>query len=168
MNIRIARLLDDSAVDGEGLRFVVFTQGCDKHPHCPHCHNPQTWDACGGTLMDTDEIVEKIKENPLLQGVTFSGGEPFDQPKPLVELAQKVHALGLDVWSFTGWTLEELQARKDKDIDALLENIDVLVDGRFVMELRDLSLHFRGSTNQRIIDMKETLSSKKVVTLYDE
>ena len=168
MKIQIANLLDDSSVDGEGLRFTVFTQGCIKNPHCPHCHNPQTWDINGGNSMDTEDILIQIKENPLLSGVTFSGGEPFDQPKPLVDLAKKVHALGLNVWSFSGWTLEELKSRNDDDINALLDNIDVLVDGRFVMELRDLTLKFRGSKNQRVIDMNATRESGHIVTLYDD
>ena len=151
MKIRIAGIVDDSIVDGEGVRLTVFTQGCPHH--CHGCHNPQTWNLDGGHEIDTEEIVEKLKENPLLSGITFSGGEPFLQPAPLTELAQAAHKLGLDVWSYTGFTLEELEKRTD--MQQLLNEVDVLVDGPYVEALRDLTLRFRGSSNQRIIDLKE-------------
>lgn len=151
MKLRIAGIVDDSIVDGEGVRLTVFTQGCPHH--CHGCHNPQTWSLDGGHEVDTEEIVQKLKENPLLSGITFSGGEPFLQPAPLTELAQAAHKLGLDVWSYTGFTLEELEKRTD--VQQLLNEVDVLVDGPYVEALRDLTLRFRGSSNQRIIDLKE-------------
>lgn len=151
MKIRIAGIVDDSIVDGEGVRLTVFTQGCPHH--CHGCHNPQTWNLTGGHEIDTEEIVQKLKANPLLSGITFSGGEPFLQPAPLTELAQAAHKLGLDVWSYTGFTLEELEKRTD--MQQLLNEVDVLVDGPYVEALRDLTLRFRGSSNQRIIDLKE-------------
>lgn len=151
MKIRIAGIVNDSIVDGEGVRLTVFTQGCPHH--CHGCHNPQTWNLDGGHEIDTEEIVEKLKENPLLSGITFSGGEPFLQPAPLTELAQAAHKLGLDVWSYTGFTLEELEKRTDAQ--QLLNEVDMLVDGPYVEALRDLTLRFRGSSNQRIIDLKE-------------
>ena len=151
MKLRIAGIVDDSIVDGEGVRLTVFTQGCPHH--CHGCHNPQTWNLDGGHEIDTEEIVEKLKENPLLSGITFSGGEPFLQPAPLTELAQAAHKLGLDVWSYTGFTLEELEKRTDAQ--QLLNEVDVLVDGPYVEALRDLTFQFRGSSNQRIIDLNE-------------
>lgn len=151
MKIRIAGIVNDSIVDGEGVRLTVFTQGCPHH--CHGCHNPQTWNLDGGHEIDTEEIVEKLKENPLLSGITFSGGEPFLQPAPLAEIARAAHKLGLDVWSYTGFTLEELEKRTD--VQQLLNEVDVLVDGPYVEALRDLTLRFRGSSNQRIIDLNE-------------
>ena len=151
MKIRIAGIVDDSIVDGEGVRLTVFTQGCPHH--CHGCHNPQTWNLTGGHEIDTEEIVQKLKANPLLSGITFSGGEPFLQPAPLAEIARAAHKLGLDVWSYTGFTLEELEKRTD--VQQLLNEVDVLVDGPYVEALRDLTLRFRGSSNQRIIDLKE-------------
>lgn len=151
MKLRIAGIVDDSIVDGEGVRLTVFTQGCPHH--CHGCHNPQTWSLDGGHEIDTEDIVEKLKANPLLSGITFSGGEPFLQPAPLADLARAAHSLGLDVWSYTGFTLEELE--KHTNVQQLLNEVDVLVDGPYVETLRDLTLRFRGSSNQRIIDLKE-------------
>ena len=151
MKLRIAGIVDDSIVDGEGVRLTVFTQGCPHH--CHGCHNPQLWNVTAANEIDTEEIVEKLKENPLLSGITFSGGEPFLQPAPLTELAQAAHKLGLDVWSYTGFTLEELEKRTDAQ--QLLNEVDVLVDGPYVEALRDLTLQFRGSSNQRIIDLNK-------------
>ena len=153
MKIRIAGIISESVTDGEGLRYVIFTQGCPHH--CFGCHNPKTHSFAGGYEVDTDSLKKEIFENPLLAGVTFSGGEPFCQPKPLAELAKAVHSRGLNVWSYTGYTLEALRERNDEDINALLANLDVLVDGKFEMDLKDLTLPFRGSSNQRIIRLKE-------------
>lgn len=124
----------------------------------------------GGRRIDTADILAKVKANPLLAGVTFSGGEPFLQPAPLAALARAVHALGLDVWSYSGFTLDELLARaeKDKATAALLNEIDVLVDGPYEEAERDLTLHFRGSRNQRVIDMKATRQAKKIQLLYKD
>ena len=108
------------------------------------------------TLRDIDSLFQEIRTNPLLKGVTFSGGEPFCQPRPLAELAKKVHAIGMDVMVYSGWTLEQLQAMDNPDIHSLLSEADFLVDGPFVLEKRDLELNFRGSSNQRVLDMKKT------------
>lgn len=151
MNLRIAGIVDDSIVDGEGIRLTVFAQGCPHH--CHGCHNPQTWSLTAGHEIDTDEVIERVKANPLLSGVTFSGGEPFLQPAPLAEIARAVHQLGLNVWSYTGFTLEQLQKRTDAH--QLLDEVDVLVDGPYVEALRDLTLRFRGSSNQRILNLAE-------------
>lgn len=163
MKVRIAGLVDDSIVDGRSIRLTVFTQGC---PHrCPGCHNPQTHDFAGGSDDDTDRIFEQFRENPLLRGITFSGGEPFCQPAPLIELAKKVHSVGKDVTAYSGWTYEELCGMHDPDVDALLQECDVLVDGKFVEELRDVELSFRGSSNQRLIDLVKTRETGEVVLL---
>ena len=160
-SINIAGTVNDSIVDGEGIRFAIFVQGCPHH--CEGCHNPQTHDFADGEQTDTGLIYQKIKANPLLSGVTFSGGEPFCQPKPLSELARKVKADGLDIWTYTGYTLDQLQAMHNEDVDALLSLTDVLIDGRFVLDERDLTLAFRGSRNQRVIDMNRTRQEGHIV-----
>ena len=163
MKIRIAGIVDDSIVDGDGLRLSVFTQGCPHH--CVGCQNPDTHSAVGGRDEDTENILARIDANPLLTGITFSGGEPFLQPAPLTRLAKEAHKRGLDVWSYTGYTLEELLAKKNPAIDALLRELDVLVDGPYEERLRDLTLNFRGSSNQRLIDMKAYRKTGKIRTL---
>lgn len=152
--LRISGIIEESIVDGEGIRFVIFVQGCPHH--CAGCHNPDTHDFVGGQIIATDKLLKQISENPLLRGVTFSGGEPFCQAGPLAELAARVREKGLDVTTYTGFTLEALEAKKAPDIDALLSQTDILIDGPFDLDKRDLALRFRGSTNQRIIDMQAT------------
>ena len=168
MELNIAGIVDDSIVDGDGCRLTVFVQGC--RCRCHGCQNPETQPMEGGRRIDTADILAKVKANPLLAGVTFSGGEPFLQPAPLAALAWDVHALGLDVWSYSGFTLDELLARaeKDKATAALLNEIDVLVDGPYEEAERDLTLHFRGSRNQRVIDMRATRKAKKIQLLYED
>ena len=155
MKIRIAALVNDSIVDGPGLRSAVYTQGCTHH--CKGCHNPQTHDPKGGRETDTGIIWREIEENPLLSGITFSGGDPLLQPLPLAELAEKAHEKGLSVWCYTGWTWESLMRKSDPDMMTLLKNVDVLVDGPFLLDQRTLDLPFRGSKNQRLIDVAESL-----------
>ncbi len=163
MDIRIAGVIEESIVDGWGIRYVVFTQGC---PHnCPGCHNPETHDFNGGVVIDTDKLIKDFKNNPLLKGITFSGGEPFVQPKPLLELAQRIHALGKDVTCYTGYTYEEIISSENDDWIKLLDETDVLIDGRFVMEKRNLKLLFRGSSNQRIIDVKQSRKTGEIKLL---
>lgn len=160
MKLRIADIVNDSIVDGPGLRLTIFVQGC---PHrCRGCHNPQTHDINGGRIVDVDEIVEIIKENPILDGVTFSGGEPFLQTEPLEELSLKVKKLGLSVIAYTGFTWEELMKDKEKYI-GLLKNIDFLIDGPFILELKSYELVFKGSSNQRTIDVGKSLLENKVI-----
>lgn len=157
--IRISGLVEESIVDGPGIRFVIFSQGC---PHkCKGCHNPHTLDPNSGYEQNISDIIEKIKKNPLLSGVTFSGGEPFLQAKALAEIAKKSHEMGLDVISYTGYTFEDLKNGFETNYHwkTLLENIDVLVDGPFEIEKKNLLLKFRGSENQRIIDVKKSLKS---------
>ncbi len=165
MRFRIAGVVNDSIVDGPGIRLTVFTQGC---PHrCPGCHNPQTHDFAGGSEGDTAEIIAKMKKNPLLDGLTLSGGEPFAQPEACAELARAAHGLGLNVWSYSGYTFEELRKQGTEAQKALLRELDVLVDGRFVLEKRSLDCRFRGSTNQRLIDVPKSLKAGQAVELPD-
>ena len=166
MKLRIAGTINDSVVDGDGYRYTIFTQGCPHH--CRGCHNPETWNPEGGKDADTEELMAEIRANSLLEGVTFSGGEPFAQPAPLLQIAREAHAQGLDVWSYTGYVLNELIAMHDPDVDALLNELDVLVDGPFVIEGRDLTLRFRGSRNQRVIDMNATRERGEIVLKYND
>lgn len=163
MEIRIAGTVSESIVDGPGFRYAIFVQGC---PHnCPGCHNPQTHDFDGGRLVDTDELFNECIADPLNKGVTFSGGEPFCQPKPLYELGKRFKERGLSLWCYSGWTLEELRAKAEMkdDVTHLLSILDVLVDGRFIEERKSLSLPFRGSDNQRLIDVPLSLKEGIVI-----
>ncbi len=156
LTLRMAGIVRESFVDGPGIRFVAFCQGC---PHgCPGCHNPETHDFTKGKEVSLEKILQAVDANPLLDGITFSGGEPFCQPKPLARLGQAVHQRGLNVVAFTGYTYEELleKTHQDPAIGQLLDQVDFLIDGRFRLDQRDLSLRFRGSRNQRILDMKAT------------
>ena len=160
MKLRIAGTVNDSIVDGPGLRYAVFTQGC---PHdCPGCHNPQTHDFSGGKDIDTSEILAQIRKNPLLDGLTLTGGEPFCQCTACVALAQGAHAHGLNVWCYSGYTFEELINGK-AEWRLLLQNIDVLVDGPFLLEKRSLDCRFRGSSNQRLIDVPKSLMANRAI-----
>lgn len=164
MNLRVYGIIEESVVDGDGLRFVLFLQGCKRA--CPGCQNKNSWSLTGGELMDIEEILKKI-DNPLLSGVTFSGGEPFLQAENLIPLAKKIKDKNLNIWCYTGNTYEEILKRNDSFETELLKYIDVLVDGDFREDLRDLSLKFRGSRNQRIIDMEKTREFNKVVLKYE-
>lgn len=163
MKIKISGVVNDSIVDGAGFRLTVFTQGC--HHHCPGCHNPQTHDPEGGFWSDTEDILRVVKENPLLDGITLSGGDPFEQPLPCVELANGAHEIGLNVWTYTGYTWEVLLA-EGGDKQKLLEATDILVDGPFLAQERSLELRFKGSRNQRTIDVKKSLETGEIV-LWD-
>ena len=163
--ITAAGMVDDSIVDGPGFRFSLFVQGCPHH--CPGCHNPQTHSFAGGFPVSPEEILERMEKNPLLKGITLSGGEPFCQPEALAYLARKVHETGRDVVCYTGYTLEQLLTMEDPHIRELLNEIDLLIDGPFLLEQRDLTLLFRGSSNQRLILLRPTLETGKV-TLMEE
>ncbi len=165
MKLRIAGVVGDSIVDGPGLRLTVFTQGC---PHrCPGCHNPQTHDFAGGYDAEVEELFEQYRENPLLRGVTLSGGEPFCQPEPLAELARLVHGAGGDVFCYTGYTYEQLLDLDDPAVAALLREVDVLIDGPYLEAQRDLTLLFRGSANQRLLDLPRTRAEGRPVLWAD-
>lgn len=155
--IRIAGLVSESYVDGDGIRFAIFMQGCPRR--CEGCHNPETHALDGGRLIDTAEIIAEIKKNPLLDGITLTGGEPFLQVEAANEIARAAKSFGLSIWCYTGYKLEELPPAATP----LLENIDVLIDGEFIEWLRDLELQFCGSRNQRIIDLRKTREQKKIV-----
>lgn len=160
MEIRIAGTVSESIVDGPGFRYAVFVQGCSHN--CRGCHNPHTHDPNGGRLVDTDELFAECTENPLNKGVTFSGGEPFLQAAALYELGKRFKEHGLSLWCYSGWTFEELQKRGE-DVQKLLSVVDVLVDGRYVEERRTLSLPFRGSDNQRLVDVRKSIEKGEVV-----
>ena len=159
--LRISGCVNDSIVDGPGLRFTLFTQGC---PHnCPGCHNPQTHDFKGGYNASIKKIFAQIKANPLLSGVTFSGGEPFMQAKALVPLAKMIKEKGLELACYTGFVFEQLASDQVKGARELLNYIDVLIDGKFVLSQRSLDLAFKGSKNQRTINVPQSLKEGKVV-----
>ena len=162
--MRYHNITKDDMLNGDGLRVVLWVAGCDHC--CEGCHNPQTHAFDGGYEGDPDEILEQVKRKPLLRGITLSGGEPFCQPEPLTELAKQVHALGLDVVTYSGYTFEEIL--QHPPMLPLLEQTDILIDGRFELAKRDLLLHFRGSSNQRIIDMNKTRAAGKIVLWQDD
>lgn len=166
MKIRLAAYLQpDSIVDGEGIRTVIWTQGC---PHnCLGCHNPETHDINGGVLVALEEVYKIIDELEGQNGITFSGGDPFIQPKECCEIAKYAKKKGYNIWSYTGYTFEQLLILSEKKPEILnfLKEIDVLVDGKFELSKKSYIFKFRGSSNQRIIDVKESLKKKKVVLL---
>ena len=163
MNIRIAGIVDDSIVDGPGFRLAVFTQGC---PHgCPGCHNPDTHPFDGGKPDTTERIISQMLQNPLLDGVTLTGGDPFCQSAACAEIAEAAKKHGLNVWAYSGWTYEQLteKAKTEPDVARLLNTTDILVDGPFILKQRTLELRFRGSKNQRLIDVPASLKSGQAV-----
>lgn len=162
MKIRLAAdLQQDSIVDGLGIRTVIWTQGCSHN--CPSCHNPSTHDFNGGELAQLNDVIEALESLEGQDGVTFSGGDPMFQAKQCSILAKKVHELGMNVWAYTGFTYEELLEKGNKDILNFLSEIDVLIDGKFELSKKSLDLQFRGSSNQRIIDVQNSLESHEVV-----
>lgn len=161
--LRLAGVIKESIVDGPGIRFTVFVQGC---PHkCRGCHNPQTHDYAGGYDSSVERIIEEIKKNPILQGVTLSGGEPFEQAEALAELAKQAHEMGLNIVTYTGYTFERLVEgfNDNPGWKSLLEETDYLIDGPFILEQKSLMLHFRGSKNQRILNVKESLKENRAI-----
>ena len=159
--LRINGCINDSIVDGPGLRFTVFTQGCPHH--CPGCHNPQTHDFKGGHNISIKKIIKQIKENPLLTGVTLSGGEPFVQAKALLPLAKEIKQMGLELACYTGFLFEQLFSGQVRFARELLNYIDILVDGKFVLSQKSLDLAFKGSKNQRTINVPQSLQKGIVV-----
>ena len=150
--LRIAGVVEESIVDGPGLRFVLFVQGCPIH--CPGCQNPQTWDFAGGSEISCRKVLDKILQNPMVHGVTFSGGEPFEQAQALLPLALALKERGYHLMAFSGHELETLLTRPE--CRPLLETLDLLVDGPFLESEKSLELRFRGSRNQRVINMAAT------------
>lgn len=164
MKIRLAAYLQpDSIVDGEGIRTVIWTQGC---PHkCPGCHNPETHSMDGGALVDIDEVFEIIDSLEGQDGITFSGGDPFVQAKECSVIAKYAKNKGYNIWCYTGYTFEQLLAlsKNKPEIMDFLEQIDTLVDGRFVESLKSYNVIFAGSSNQRIIDVKKSLKANEAI-----
>lgn len=160
MELRIAGTVNDSIVDGPGIRFTVFTQGCPHH--CEGCHNPHTHSFEGGETVALETLLKKIKSNPLLDGVTFSGGEPFCQADVLAELGAEIKKIGLNIVTYTGYEFEHLYENREKNgWGKLLEVTDILIDGKFILAQKSWDAKFRGSSNQRYLDCKASLISGK-------
>ena len=160
MKIRLAAYLQpDSIVDGEGIRTVIWTQGCPHH--CPGCHNASTWDFNEGALIDVKDVIEELKTIKNQDGITLSGGDPVCQSDACYEISKAAHEMGLNVWCYTGYTYEMMLT--NPKMRRLLVQIDVLVDGKFIQEEKSYDIYFRGSRNQRIIDVPKSLKEEKVV-----
>lgn len=166
MKIRLSSpIQSDSIVDGEGIRCVIWTQGCSHN--CKGCHNPQTHDFNKGFEIDTEEIKEKLSKIEAQDGITLSGGDPFFQPEACLDIAHYCKENKLNVWCYSGFTFEELNSmsKTNPHIKGLLNNIDVLVDGKFEEENKSLNLYFKGSSNQRILDLPESLKQNKAIEI---
>ena len=163
MEIRLASdITTESIVDGEGIRTVIWTQGCIHN--CPGCQNPQTHSFSSGFLKDVDELCNEIIDVPLQDGITLSGGDPLEQPKACAYIAKFCQEHGLNVWCYTGYVMEDIlkKIKKNNDLKEFLLNVDVLVDGPFIMKELSYDTPFRGSKNQRIIDVKKSIKNNKV------
>lgn len=161
MNVRLAGIVNESVSDGPGLRIALFFQGC-KH-QCPGCHNPQTWPIQAGTEYEVEVLLHRLPDTPLIRGVTLSGGDPFYQPLAAAQIALEFQKRGKDVWAYTGFVWEQLQNMQNDAVHQLLQCCDILIDGPFIQSQRCLNLPFRGSANQRVIDVKESLDTGKVM-----
>lgn len=161
MKIRIAGLTKESVVDGPGIRYVVFAQGCAHN--CVDCHNKETHDFLGGVEIDIDELLIDIHKRKYIDGVTLSGGDPFYQPKEFAYLAEQLKKDSINVMAYTGFIYEEII--KDDKMKALLKNIDTLMDGPFIKEKKTYKMSFRGSSNQRMIDVKKSLEAKHPIVI---
>ena len=163
--IRLSGIAYESLVNGPGVRRVFFSQGC-KH-NCVGCFNPDTHDFNGGQLMNMDKLIEDVLINPIIKGITFSGGDPIEQADKFAYMAKAFKKVNLNIWCYTGYLFEELlEMSKEKvGIRELINNIDVLVDGKFEIKKKEEGLRFKGSTNQRIIDVKVSLLNRHIVIL---
>ncbi|MBL4930661.1 anaerobic ribonucleoside-triphosphate reductase activating protein [Clostridium paridis] len=162
-NIRLSGIAYESLVNGPGIRRVFFSQGCLHN--CKECFNPDTHDFNGGELRDMDELILDVKENPMIKGITFSGGDPFEQADKFSYMAKEFKKFGLNIWSYTGYTFEYILSHIEEreGWKELINNIDALVDGRFEIDKKEDGLRFRGSSNQRIINVPESLKEGKVI-----
>ena len=164
--MRLAGIVSESIVDGPGLRFTVFAQGCNMK--CEGCHNPHTWDYTKGEYWKTKDVISRMLSNPLIDGLTLTGGEPFDQPVDCLELAEAAYGAGLNIWIYTGYLFEDLfEPDSMSPRWQLLSFADVIVDGPFIKEKQSCDLRWRGSTNQRVIDVQKSINASKTV-LYTE
>jgi len=162
MNIQLASAMQtDSIVDGIGLRTVIWTQGC-RH-NCKGCQNPDTHRFDGGFSSTTEHIISLLPKLKLQKGITFSGGDPFEQAQACAEIAHAARNLGLDVWAYTGYIFENIVNSHKEDWKNFISEIDFLVDGPFMLEEKSLTLQFRGSKNQRIIDVQNSLKEKRTI-----
>ncbi|MGM9612477.1 MAG: anaerobic ribonucleoside-triphosphate reductase activating protein [Butyricicoccus sp.] len=159
--LELAGIVPESIVDGPGIRYTIFVQGCPHH--CEGCHNPQTHAFGVGTEAAPEDILAELDKKPYLQGVTLSGGEPFCQAEALAGLAAALKAHGKHIMAYTGYTFEQLLELDDPFVRALLEQLDLLVDGRFVLAEKSIELKFRGSANQRVLDVPASLAAEKAV-----
>jgi anaerobic ribonucleoside-triphosphate reductase activating protein len=166
MKIRLAGITPESVTDGPGMRITVFFQGCEHH--CPGCHNPQTWTRDGGTAYDLDEVFGLMPDSPMISGITLSGGEPFLQPGAAAAIAAEFKARRKDIWVYTGFLWEDLLKKNDPASMDLLRQCDVLVDGPFKQAERTAGLYFRGSANQRMIAVKESLEQGRIVEWIEQ
>ena len=160
--LELSGIVSDSIVDGPGIRTCIFSQGCPHH--CEGCHNPETWEFGCGTRIPVEDVVQIVKSNPLCRGVTFSGGEPFAQPEGFAKLARLLKAEGYEVASYSGFTFEAL-LKGSAAQKSLLSAIDILIDGPFLQEQKSLEIAFRGSCNQRILDVKKSLAEGRAVSV---
>lgn len=158
--LELSGIVSDSIVDGPGIRTTIFSQGCPHH--CPGCHNPETWAFGCGTRIPVEAVVEIVESNPLCRGVTFSGGEPFAQAEGFARLARVLKEKGYEIASYSGYTFEAL-LRGSEAQKELLRSIDILIDGRFILAQKSLEIAFRGSRNQRILDIKKSLAEGRAV-----
>ena len=164
-SIRIAGIVHDSIVDGPGLRLTIFLQGCKRG--CEGCHNPESWPTEGGKESTVEALLSEVDNNPLLTGVTLSGGEPLLRAGALIPFAKGIQERKFDLAIFTGWTFEDIMADGDPDVLDLLNYASVLVDGPFKLSEKSLLLTFRGSKNQRILDLKKSIAIGKAVPMDD-
>ncbi|MEG1559689.1 MAG: anaerobic ribonucleoside-triphosphate reductase activating protein [Clostridia bacterium] len=163
IELRLAGVIRESIVDGPGIRLTVFLQGC---PHdCPGCHNPETHNINGGYVGNIEKILEAVDADPLLRGITLSGGEPFLQSEAVLPLVKAIISRNKDIVVFSGYTFEELIELSEvrPSIIELLKRTFMLIDGRFIIERKNISLLFRGSENQRIIDVQKSLETRSAV-----
>jgi anaerobic ribonucleoside-triphosphate reductase activating protein len=163
--LTIGGIESESIVDGPGFRYTVFVQGCDFR--CPGCHNPRLQPFAGGRRLAVAEIVAQVKANPLLSGITLSGGDPFTQAASCAALAEQIRALGLSVMTYTGYRWEDLLASDRPEWRRLIEATNILVDGPFIQAQKNIGLRFRGSANQRLIDVPKSLAAGKVIVVPD-
>lgn len=166
--IRLSGIAYESLVNGTGIRRVFFSQGC-KH-NCKGCFNQDTHDFNGGEERGIDDLIKDTLDNPIIKGVTFSGGDPFERAEEFSYMAKEFKKFGLNIWCYSGYTFEEIIeiSRENQGFNDLINNIDVLVDGKFIEEEKDEEIKYRGSGNQRIIDVKGSIESDEVKVLkYD-